>query len=123
VDDGGSTAAASRRCKNDLFAGGLFGSGDFVVYLLKAEGLTVPFAAVHSTLTPREREIFEAVLRLETTREIAASRGLRYQTVKNYLTTIYDKLGVANRLELCAEYREAAVAPRGSLGPGRIPTG
>jgi DNA-binding CsgD family transcriptional regulator len=109
--------------KTTCSAGGLFGSGDFVVYLLKAEGPPVPCAAVHSTLTPREREIFEAVLRLETTREIAASRGLRYQTVKNYLTTIYDKLGVANRLQLCAEYRETAVAPRGSQGPGSIPTG
>lgn len=68
----------------------------------------MPFPSVHSTLTPREREVFDAVLRLETTRQIAASRGLRYQTVKNYLTTIYDKLGVANRLELCAEYGEAA---------------
>jgi DNA-binding CsgD family transcriptional regulator len=71
--------------------------------------MPVPFAAVHSKLTPREREIFEAVLRLETSRQIAATRGLRYQTVKNYLTTIYDKLGVANRVELCAEYGEAAV--------------
>jgi len=64
----------------------------------------VPIAFVHSCLTPREREIFDAVLRLQTTRQIAADRGLRYQTVKNYLTTIYDKLGVANRIELCAEY-------------------
>lgn len=75
----------------------------------------MPFPAVHSTLTPREREIFDAVLRLETTRQIAAARGLRYQTVKNYLTTIYDKLGVANRLQLCAEYGDAA----GRWQPGR----
>jgi len=60
--------------------------------------------SVQSILTPREREIFEAVLHGDTTRQIAASRGLRYQTVKNYLTTIYDKLGVASRIELCAEY-------------------
>jgi DNA-binding CsgD family transcriptional regulator len=70
--------------------------------------MPVPFAAVHSTLTPREREIFAAVLRQETTRQIAVACGLRYQTVKNYLTTIYDKLGVANRIALCAEYGDAA---------------
>ena len=76
--------------------------------------MPVPLAAVHSKLTPRERQIFDAVVRLETTRQIAAARGLRYQTVKNYLTTIYDKLGVANRIELCAEYGEPA---------GRRPSG
>jgi DNA-binding CsgD family transcriptional regulator len=70
--------------------------------------MPVPIAFVHSVLTPRELEIFEAVLRQQSTRQIAADRGLRYQTVKNYLTTIYDKLGVANRIELCAEYAEYA---------------
>jgi DNA-binding CsgD family transcriptional regulator len=76
--------------------------------------MPVPFAAVHSRLTPRERQVFDAVLRLETTRQIAVARGLRYQTVKNYLTTIYDKLGVANRIELCSEYGD---------GAGRWPNG
>jgi LuxR family transcriptional regulator of spore coat protein len=73
--------------------------------------MPVPLAAVHSTLTPREREIFDAVLRQETTRQIAAARGLRYQTVKNYLTTIYDKLGVVNRVALCAKYQAPGTAP------------
>jgi DNA-binding NarL/FixJ family response regulator len=63
----------------------------------------------HSTLTPREQQIFEALLRSETTRHIAESKGLRYQTVKNYLTTIYAKLGVANRLELCEEFGRSTV--------------
>ena len=67
---------------------------------------------VHSILTPREREIFVAVLRSETTRQIAAARGLRYQTVKNYLTTIYHKLGVSNREELCAEFAGRSVESR-----------
>ena len=81
--------------------------------------MPVPFATVHSKLTPRERQIFDAVLRLETTRQIALARGLRYQTVKNYLTTIYDKLGVANRIALCAEYGEAAA--RRPTGEGLDP--
>ena len=66
--------------------------------------MTVP-----SILTPREREIFDAVLRSESTRQIAVSRGLRYQTVKNYLTTIYSKLGVANRIALCDEFGRSTV--------------
>jgi DNA-binding CsgD family transcriptional regulator len=64
-------------------------------------------ASVHSILTPRERQIFASVIRGETTRQIAVALGLRYQTVKNYLTTIYDKLGVANRIALCAKFSQA----------------
>ena len=76
----------------------------------------MPFAEVHSKLTPRERQIFDSVLRLETTRQIATARGLRYQTVKNYLTTIYDKLGVANRIQLCSEYGETALRSKNGQG-------
>lgn len=60
-------------------------------------------------LTPRERQIFEALLGSQTTRQIAESKGLRYQTVKNYLTTIYAKLSVANRIELCDAFSRSPV--------------
>jgi DNA-binding NarL/FixJ family response regulator len=52
------------------------------------------------TLTPREQQILIALRRGETTRQIAAAHGLGRQTVKNYLTTIYEKLGVTGRVEL-----------------------
>jgi DNA-binding CsgD family transcriptional regulator len=51
-------------------------------------------------LTPREEQIVSAVRRGDTTRQIAAAHGLGRQTVKNYLTTIYEKLGVTGRVEL-----------------------
>jgi two-component system, NarL family, response regulator YdfI len=51
-------------------------------------------------LTPREGQILEAVLRGQSTKEIAETYSLGQQTVKNYLTTIYEKQGVQNRLEL-----------------------
>jgi DNA-binding CsgD family transcriptional regulator len=50
-------------------------------------------------LTPREREIVIALRRGDTTRQIADAHGLGRQTVKNYLTTIYEKLGVTGRVE------------------------
>ena len=53
-----------------------------------------------STLTPREQQIVTALRRGDTTRQIADAHGLCRQTVKNYLTTIYEKLGVTGRLEL-----------------------
>jgi DNA-binding CsgD family transcriptional regulator len=51
-------------------------------------------------LTPKEQQIVTALRRGDTTRQIADAHGLGRQTVKNYLTTIYEKLGVTGRVEL-----------------------
>lgn len=55
-----------------------------------------PFAA----LAPREAEIVEHVGRGLRNRDIAAAIGMTEGTVKVYLHTIYQKLGVENRTEL-----------------------
>jgi DNA-binding NarL/FixJ family response regulator len=60
-----------------------------------------------NVLTPREREILDGLLRGSTTREIADSYGLGKQTVKNYVTVIYEKLGVSGRGQL----RQSASLP------------
>jgi DNA-binding NarL/FixJ family response regulator len=52
------------------------------------------------TLTACERRIVAAVVDGCTNRDIATELGLSGQTIKNYLSHIYDKLGVSNRLEL-----------------------
>ena len=51
-------------------------------------------------LTPRERQILASLVQGNTTREIANSYGLGRQTVKNYATVIYEKLGVRGRGQL-----------------------
>jgi len=51
-------------------------------------------------LTPRERQILQALVQGRTTREIADSCGIGRQTVKNYVTVIYEKLGVRGREQL-----------------------
>jgi DNA-binding NarL/FixJ family response regulator len=51
-------------------------------------------------LTPRDRLMVRILAAGATNREIAARLGLREQTVKNRLSTIYGKLGLRNRLEL-----------------------
>jgi two-component system, NarL family, nitrate/nitrite response regulator NarL len=51
-------------------------------------------------LTRRERQIVRALLNGGTNRELAERMGVREQTIKNQLSTIYAKLGVRNRLEL-----------------------
>lgn len=53
-------------------------------------------------LTPRERDIIREVV-LDagaTTKTIADKLHISDRTLRNYLTSIYDKLAVANRLEL-----------------------
>ena len=51
-------------------------------------------------LTPREMEIIRAVTTGMRTREIAQQLSISEQTVKHHITSIFDKLGVYNRLEL-----------------------
>ena len=52
------------------------------------------------TLTPRERQIAEHIGRGMRNREIADSLAMSEGTVKVYLHTIYQKLGIDNRTEL-----------------------
>jgi DNA-binding NarL/FixJ family response regulator len=51
-------------------------------------------------LTSRELEVIGAVVEGASNREIAERFGLSAQTVKNHLSSIFDKLGVSNRVEL-----------------------
>jgi two-component system, NarL family, nitrate/nitrite response regulator NarL len=55
-----------------------------------------------AALTGREREIITAVVELgqSTNKKIAAHLNMSEFTLRNHLTTIYDKLGVENRLDL-----------------------
>lgn len=62
-------------------------------------------------LTPREQQVLEGLLQGSTTREIADSYGLCRQTVKNYVTTIYEKLGVRGRSQLLRSVRRFAEPP------------
>ena len=52
------------------------------------------------TLTPRERDIVRGVVAGRTNRELARELGLKEQSVKNVLSTVYLKCQVRNRLEL-----------------------
>ncbi len=51
-------------------------------------------------LTPREMEIVKAVVSGYANKEIAGQFSISEQTVKHHITSIFDKLGVYNRLEL-----------------------
>lgn len=51
-------------------------------------------------ITPRERDIIDAVLDAASNRAIAQRLGISEQSVKNRLSGLYKKLGVGNRVEL-----------------------
>ncbi|MGN7478706.1 response regulator [Solibacillus silvestris] len=57
-------------------------------------------------LTERESQVLELVAEGKTTKEIAAELYLSAGTVRNYISTILDKLGVGNRIEAIARFKE-----------------
>jgi len=60
--------------------------------------ITIPPPA--DGLTQREREVALLVADGLRSREVAERLGIASQTVKSHLKTIFDKLGVRNRVEL-----------------------
>jgi DNA-binding CsgD family transcriptional regulator len=61
---------------------------------------TTPTPAPADGLTQREREVALLVADGLRSREVAERLGIASQTVKSHLKTIFDKLGVRNRVEL-----------------------
>ena len=59
-----------------------------------------PAAPSADSLTQREREVALLVADGLRSREVAERLGIASQTVKSHLKTIFDKLGVRNRVEL-----------------------
>jgi DNA-binding NarL/FixJ family response regulator len=58
---------------------------------------------LRSTLSPREREVYELVVQRLTNREIARLLFIEESTVKVHVHHIYDKLGVRSRLDLIVQ--------------------
>jgi DNA-binding NarL/FixJ family response regulator len=52
------------------------------------------------TLTQREKTVISYLMQGWRNREISTHLAISEQTVKNHLRTIYDKVGVSDRLEL-----------------------
>lgn len=57
-------------------------------------------------LTERESEVLGLVAKGKTTKEIASELFLSPGTVRNYISTILDKLEVSNRIEAIARFKE-----------------
>jgi pimeloyl-ACP methyl ester carboxylesterase/DNA-binding CsgD family transcriptional regulator len=73
---------------------------DFILPAGAAAGRDFP------QLTPREAEILEHIAQGHDNAQIAAHLGLTEKTVRNHITSIFDKLGVENRAQAIVRARE-----------------
>jgi len=76
------------------------------------EPVSVPRRKEKFSLTPRELEIVSAIVKGSSNRTIATQFAISEQTVKNHLSSIFDKMGVSNRLELALKAVKYNVAVR-----------
>jgi DNA-binding NarL/FixJ family response regulator len=63
-------------------------------------------------LTPRELDIVSAIVAGASNRTIATQFSISEQTVKNHLSSIFDKMGVSTRLELALKAVKYHLSPR-----------
>jgi two-component system, NarL family, response regulator len=68
-------------------------------YLPAAITAALAVRAGRVELSDREREVLEAMVRGRSNKEIASALGISENTVKVHATRVFEKLGVADRLE------------------------
>ena len=80
-----------------------------VLALSLALSLTSAFAAEKISVIATENphaEVMELIAEGRSTKEIAKELFITTGTVRNYISTILDKLEASNRIEAIARYRE-----------------
>lgn len=70
------------------------------------------------TLTAQERRILALVAKGQTNKQIATSLGLSDKTVRNYLSSAFQKLHVTRRSEAAVHYTRLALPRPGPRRPG-----
>lgn len=76
-----------------------------------ASDASMPSSPQATALTNREKEVFAMLLRRMTNEEIAVRLFLARQTVKNYVSSILQKLGMPTRTHLVREFAMAYKQP------------
>jgi len=98
-------------CLRKIAQGELWLENRAIAWVLQAyrtQGLRPAGSRPKVSLTPKEALIVSCVTQGMKNKEIALRVGTTEQVVKNYLRKVYDKLGVADRLELalyCLNHR------------------
>jgi two-component system, NarL family, nitrate/nitrite response regulator NarL len=73
---------------------------DLVQTLARAQQAPSALSTSRFGLTRRECDVLALIVAGNTNKDIAASCGIREDTIKHHLTNIFDQTGVSNRLEL-----------------------
>lgn len=73
---------------------------------------------VLSRLTPRERQVLEQIARGRDNAHIAATLGLANKTIRNHVTSLFDKMGVTTRAEAIVQARDAGLGRADPAPPG-----
>lgn len=100
----------------------------WVMQAFRTQGVRPVGSRPKVSLTPKESLIVSCVTQGMKNKEIALRVGTTEQVVKNYLRKVYDKLGVADRLELalyCLSHRvvDGATQAKMALNPPAHPAG
>ncbi len=85
-----------------LTGGGADGSVAVVVEPAKSAEIA-PIVIEAYALSPRERDVVAAIARGQSTPEIAAALFLSAHTVRDYVKSVFEKVGVSSRGELVAK--------------------
>jgi DNA-binding CsgD family transcriptional regulator len=75
-----------------------------------------PLGLVFAGLSGRERRVIDWLRLGKTNAEIAQLAGLSENTVKHYITSVFDKLGVSNRSQLVRRLVELEASPAPGTG-------
>lgn len=93
-----------------VLRGGLWVGESLLRRLMSGLGRAVPHAGPQRSPDPslqalsrREREVAEAVANGASNKDVASRLGITERTVKAHLSTIFDKLGVKDRLQLAVK--------------------
>jgi DNA-binding CsgD family transcriptional regulator len=78
--------------------------------------MSAGYADVES-LSPREREVLELVLKGLSAKEIAAKLGITLETVNGYIKSLHTRLGVHTRGELHALFSKRPRRQRPAVEP------
>jgi two-component system nitrate/nitrite response regulator NarL len=108
------------KCVRTVHEGQIWADNRNLAYILEFVTQLKPLRLIKpgggmTRLTPRESEVVHLLAEGLSTREIGQKLGLTEHTIRNYLSAIYDKLGVSSRVELAlyAVAREDLSHPAG----------
>jgi two-component system, NarL family, nitrate/nitrite response regulator NarL len=91
------------KCISRVHAGQVWANSRELRLLLEALARSVPSRLVNTTmmssLTDREMDVVRCLAEGLSNREIAQRLSIRTHTVKNYLSHVFNKLGVSSRVE------------------------